>query len=62
MLCRFAATTAKIQINAAVALGCVIRGDTYHFDIVANEIRARNYGGAISNWSPRRQRNFDGGK
>ena len=27
----------KNQINAAVALGCVIRGDTYHFDIVANE-------------------------
>jgi 6,7-dimethyl-8-ribityllumazine synthase len=25
------------RFDALVALGCVIRGDTYHFDIVANE-------------------------
>src|ERR1700739_2417936 len=25
------------RFDALVAVGCVIRGDTYHFDIVANE-------------------------
>ena len=25
------------RFDALVAIGCVIRGDTYHFDIVANE-------------------------
>ena len=25
------------QFDALVAIGCVIRGDTYHFEIVANE-------------------------
>ena len=28
---------AKDKYDGFVALGCVIRGDTYHFDIVANE-------------------------
>ncbi len=25
------------QVDAIIALGCVIRGDTYHFELVANE-------------------------
>ncbi|MFB0954853.1 MAG: 6,7-dimethyl-8-ribityllumazine synthase, partial [Aeromonadaceae bacterium] len=25
------------KVDAIVALGCVIRGDTYHFELVANE-------------------------
>jgi 6,7-dimethyl-8-ribityllumazine synthase len=25
------------DVNGAVALGCIIRGETYHFEIVANE-------------------------
>ncbi len=28
---------AKDKYDGFVALGCVIRGDTYHFDVVANE-------------------------
>lgn len=27
----------KVSLSGAIACGCVIRGDTYHFDIVANE-------------------------
>jgi 6,7-dimethyl-8-ribityllumazine synthase len=29
--------SAKKKFDAYVALGCVIRGETYHFEIVANE-------------------------
>ena len=25
------------QVNALIALGCIIRGETYHFELVANE-------------------------
>lgn len=32
-----AAETAGAPYDGVVALGCVIRGDTYHFEIVANE-------------------------
>jgi 6,7-dimethyl-8-ribityllumazine synthase len=27
----------KLKFNALVALGCIIRGETYHFELVANE-------------------------
>ena len=27
----------KTRYDAAVAIGCIMRGDTYHFEIVANE-------------------------
>ena len=27
----------KSQFDALIALGCIIRGETYHFDLVANE-------------------------
>ena len=27
----------KLKYNALVALGCIIRGETYHFELVANE-------------------------
>lgn len=33
----FAQESKKIHFDGYVALGCVIRGETYHFDIVANE-------------------------
>jgi 6,7-dimethyl-8-ribityllumazine synthase len=32
-----AAATESASYDGVVALGCVIRGDTYHFEIVANE-------------------------
>ena len=32
-----AAAHASKKFSAYVALGCVIRGETYHFEIVANE-------------------------
>lgn len=32
-----AARTAERAIDAVVVLGCVIRGETYHFEIVSNE-------------------------
>ena len=35
-----AALAQREQYDALVALGCVIRGDTYHFEIVANECNA----------------------
>lgn len=35
-----AALAQSEQYDALVALGCVIRGDTYHFEIVANECNA----------------------
>ncbi|MCA0324933.1 MAG: 6,7-dimethyl-8-ribityllumazine synthase [Proteobacteria bacterium] len=25
------------QVNALIALGCIVRGETYHFELVANE-------------------------
>ncbi|SFK27538.1 6,7-dimethyl-8-ribityllumazine synthase [Methylocapsa palsarum] len=31
------ASTSGESFSGAVALGCIIRGDTYHFEIVANE-------------------------
>jgi 6,7-dimethyl-8-ribityllumazine synthase len=27
----------KSQYDALIALGCIIRGETYHFELVANE-------------------------
>jgi 6,7-dimethyl-8-ribityllumazine synthase len=27
----------KLQFDALIALGCIIRGETYHFELVANE-------------------------
>jgi 6,7-dimethyl-8-ribityllumazine synthase len=27
----------KLKYDALVALGCIIRGETYHFELVANE-------------------------
>ena len=27
----------KLQYDALIALGCIIRGETYHFELVANE-------------------------
>ena len=27
----------KLKYNALVAIGCIIRGETYHFELVANE-------------------------
>jgi len=33
----FSAAEGKRPYDAAIALGCVIQGETYHFDIVANE-------------------------
>jgi 6,7-dimethyl-8-ribityllumazine synthase len=27
----------KAQFDALIALGCIIRGETYHFELVANE-------------------------
>jgi len=32
--------------DALIALGAVVRGDTYHFEIVANESAARHHPGA----------------
>lgn len=31
------ALAAKSQYDALIALGCIIRGETYHFELVANE-------------------------
>jgi 6,7-dimethyl-8-ribityllumazine synthase len=27
----------KLKFDALIALGCIIRGETYHFELVANE-------------------------
>jgi 6,7-dimethyl-8-ribityllumazine synthase len=27
----------KLEFDALIALGCIIRGETYHFELVANE-------------------------
>ena len=35
-----AALAQSERFDALVALGCVVRGDTYHFEIVANECNA----------------------
>lgn len=32
-----AAKAKRVQYDGVVALGCVIQGETYHFDLVANE-------------------------
>jgi 6,7-dimethyl-8-ribityllumazine synthase len=31
------AMAAKLKYDALVALGCIVRGETYHFELVANE-------------------------
>ncbi len=36
-LCLDAAASRRRPYDAVVALGCVIRGETYHFEIVSNE-------------------------
>ena len=36
-----AADAKRAPYDGVVALGCVIRGETYHFDIVCERIRAR---------------------
>ena len=46
---------APINFDAFIALGCIIRGETYHFELVANESGA----GATrlaSDYDPHRQR------
>lgn len=31
------AMAAKLKYDALIALGCIVRGETYHFELVANE-------------------------
>ena len=37
MPCRYKQLAEKLKYDALVALGCIIRGETYHFELVANE-------------------------
>jgi hypothetical protein len=47
---------AERRFDALVALGCVIRGETYHFEIVSNEIGARHHRRAAQDRRADRQR------
>ena len=51
-----AAEAAGRPYDGAVALGCVVRGETYHFEIVAGEVVARADGHVSSAEAPPRQR------
>jgi 6,7-dimethyl-8-ribityllumazine synthase len=42
----------NLEFDALIALGCVIRGETYHFEIVANESAAAITRAAIDNDMP----------
>ncbi len=54
-----AAEQGGVNYDGFVALGMVIRGETYHFDIVANEILARHHGSGRLRVACHRQRHHD---
>ena len=55
-LAKLAATD---DFDALIALGCVIRGDTYHFEVVANESARGRRKCFARIWRSDRERHFD---